>query len=100
MDKPLYKPFKSTAKNKKFSVYLRLDVKDKHGVLSNIAEVMAKNKVSIKRLIQNPTENKKNASIIIITHHSKSSSLQKIITVLKDKKYIISKPKLIRIEDI
>ncbi len=86
--------------NKKFSVYLRLDVKDKHGVLSNIAEVMAKNKVSIKRLIQNPTENKKNASIIIITHHSKSSSLQKIITVLKDKKYIISKPKLIRIEDI
>ena len=34
--------------NKKFTVYLRLDVNDKHGVLSDIAKVMAKNKVSIK----------------------------------------------------
>ena len=46
--------------NKKFSVYFRLDVKDKHGILSDITKVMAKNKVSIKRLIQNPTENKNN----------------------------------------
>ena len=45
--------------NKKFSVYLRLDVKDKHGILSDITKVMAKNKVSVKRLIQNPTLNKK-----------------------------------------
>ena len=86
--------------NKKFTVYLRLDVKDKHGILSDIAKVMAKNKVSIKRLIQNPTANKKNASIIIITHHARSSALAKVVSVLKNKKYIISKPKLIRIEDI
>ena len=38
--------------NKFFSVYLRLDVKDKHGILSDIAKVMASNKVSIKRLIK------------------------------------------------
>ena len=87
-------------KDKKFSVYLRLDVKDKHGILSDIAKVMAKNKVSIKRLIQNPTENKKNASIIIITHHAKSSSLVKIMSVLKNKRYTVNNPKLIRIEDI
>jgi len=86
--------------NKKFSVYLRLDVKDKHGILSDVAKVMAKNKVSIKRLIQNPTENKKNSSIIIITHEAKSASLVKIMSVLKKKKYIVSKPKLIRIENI
>ena len=86
--------------NKKFSVYLRLDVKDKHGILSDITKVMAKNKVSIKRLIQNPTENKKNSSIIIITHHAKSSSLSKVVSVLKNKKYIIKIPKLIRIEEI
>jgi homoserine dehydrogenase len=86
--------------NKKFTVYLRLDVNDKHGVLSDIAKVMAKNKVSIKRLIQNPTENKKNASIIIITHHAKNSSLVKVASVLRKKKYTINKPKLIRIEDI
>ena len=86
--------------NKKFTVYLRLDVNDKHGVLSDIAKVMAKNKVSIKRLIQNPTPNKKNASIIIITHDAKSSCLDKIKNILLKKKYTVSKPKLIRIENI
>ena len=89
-----------TINDKMFTVYLRLDVKDKHGILSDITKIMAKNKVSIKRLIQNPTENKKNASIIIITHHAKSASLAKVLSVLKNKKYIVSKPKLIRIEDI
>ena len=89
-----------TIDSKNFTVYLRLDVKDKHGILSDITKIMAKNKVSIKRLIQNPTENKKNASIIIITHRAKSSSLQKVISVLKKKQYIVNKPKLIRIEDI
>jgi len=85
---------------KNFTVYLRLDVRDKHGILSDIAKVMANKKVSIKRLIQNPTENKKNASIVIITHNAKSSSLAEVISVLQNKKYIVGKPKLIRIEDI
>ena len=44
--------------NEKFSAYLRIDVKDKSGVLSNITKTMAKNKVSIKRLIQNPYKSK------------------------------------------
>jgi homoserine dehydrogenase len=84
--------------DKKFSVYLRLDVVDKHGILSDIAKLMAKNKVSIKRLIQNPTANKKNASIIIITHDAKNSDLVKVLSALKAKKYIINNPKFIRIE--
>ena len=86
--------------NKKFSVYLRLDVEDKHGILSDIAKIMAKNKVSIKRLIQNPTVNKKNASIIIITHDAKNSSFVKVLSSLNTKKYIINNPKFIRIEKI
>ena len=91
--------FESIA-DKKFSVYLRLDVKDKYGILSDIAKLMAKNKVSIKRLIQKPTVNKKNASIIIITHDAKNSSFVKILSLLKTKKYIINNPKFIRIEKI
>tara|TARA_B110000967_G_scaffold206382_1_gene252963 strand:+ start:2470 stop:3762 length:1293 start_codon:yes stop_codon:yes gene_type:complete len=86
--------------NKKFSVYLRLDVKDKHGILSDITKVMAKNEVSVKRLIQNPTANKQNASIIIITHEARSSSLLKILSELKSKNYTVSVPKIIRIEKI
>ena len=86
--------------NKKFSVYLRLDVKDKNGVLSDVTKVMSKNKVSVKRLIQNPTKNKKNASIVIITHEAKSSSISKTLSVLKKKNYIVNIPKIIRIEKI
>ena len=86
--------------NKTYSAYLRLDVKDKHGILSDVTKVMAKNKVSIKRLIQNPTMNKKNASIIIITHEAKSSSFSKVLTLLKKKNYTVNTPKIIRIEKI
>jgi homoserine dehydrogenase len=86
--------------NKRFSVYLRLDVKDKHGILSDITKVMAKNKVSVKRLIQNQTTNKKNASIVIITHEAKSSSFTKVLLQLKKKNYVINFPKIIRIEKI
>ena len=86
--------------NKIFSVYLRIDVKDKHGILSDVTKIMAKNKVSVKRLIQNPTINKKNASIIIITHEAKSSSFSKVLAVLKKKKYTVGIPKIIRIENI
>ena len=86
--------------NKKFSAYLRVDVKDKHGILSDVTKVMAKNKVSVKRLIQNPTINKKNASIVMITHQAKTSSFIKVLSMLKKKRYIIKTPKIIRIENI
>ena len=85
---------------KYFSAYLRIDVKDIHGILSNVTKVMAKNKVSVKRLIQNPTMNKKNASIVIITHKAKNSSFTKMLSELKKKSYIINIPKIIKIETI
>ena len=85
---------------KKFSAYLRLDVKDKHGILSDVTKVMANNKISVKRLIQNPTLNKKNASIVIITHEANSASFTKVLSSLKKKSYIVNTPKIIRIEKI
>ena len=80
-----------------FSAYLRFEVLDKPGVLSNITNIFSKNKVSIKRLIQNPNKSKKFSSIIIITHESKDKFLNKIIKQTEKKNYIIKKPKLIRI---
>ena len=62
-----------------FSAYLRFDVIDKPGVLSNITNIFSKNNVSIKRLIQNPNKTKGTSSIVIITHISKDKSLNKII---------------------
>ncbi len=86
--------------NKQFSAYLRLDVKDKHGVLSNITKTLSKNKVSIKRLIQNPYKSKKNSSIVIVTHKAKDILLKKAINQLLKRNYLIKKPKFIRIENI
>ena len=51
--------------------YLRLEVNDKPGVLSYITKSLAKNKISIERVIQIPDKKNKKASIVIITHKSK-----------------------------
>ena len=83
-----------------FSAYFRFEVMDKSGVLSNITNVFSKNRVSIKRLIQNPNKNKKISSIIIITHAAKDKNLNKILNEISKRKYIKRKPKLIRIENL
>ena len=82
-----------------FSAYFRFNVADKPGVLSNITQVFSKNNVSIKRLVQDPNKNKGSSSIIIITHHSKDKSLNKIIKIINRRSYVKKKSKLIRIDD-
>ena len=82
-----------------FSAYLRFEVLDKHGILSNITKVLSQNRVSIKRLIQNPNKSKGTSSIIIITHKSKDDYLRKIIRIISKKNFVIKSPKFIRIED-
>ncbi len=80
-----------------FSAYLRFEVIDKPGVLSNITNIFSKNNVSIKRIVQNPNKSKKFSSIIIITHEAKDKFLSNILKQVKKKTYIIKNPKLIRI---
>ena len=82
-----------------FSAYLRFEVIDRSGVLSNITNIFSKNNVSIKRLIQTPSKNSKRSSIVIITHNSKDKFLNKIIKLISKKKYILKKPVLIRIDE-
>tara|TARA_Y100000590_G_scaffold234466_1_gene264027 strand:- start:2680 stop:3975 length:1296 start_codon:yes stop_codon:yes gene_type:complete len=84
--------------DKIFSFYIRLDVIDKKGVLSSITKIMSKNKISVKRLIQNPFREKKYASIIMISHKAKNCNLVKCINELEKKNFILNKPKFIRIE--
>ena len=86
--------------NKIFSSYIRLDVIDKKGVLSSITRVLSKNKISVKRLIQNPFKGKKSASIIIISHKAKNKNLVKCINQLNKNNFILKKAKFIRIEEI
>jgi homoserine dehydrogenase len=85
--------------DRSFSAYLRFEVLDKPGVLSNITNIFSKNKVSIKRLVQDPNKEKKSSSIIIITHSAKDKYLNKILKQIRKKNYIKKNPKLIRIDD-
>jgi len=83
-----------------FSAYLRFEVLDKPGVLSNITNIFSKSKVSIKRLVQYPVKNKRSSSIIIITHNAKNKDLKRILAKISKQKYIRQKPKLIRINNL
>ena len=95
------KKIKSTGIDQEtYSSYIRLDVTDKTGVLSQITKTLSKNKISVKRLIQNPFKSKKFSSIIIISHKAKNSNLIKTINELSKKNFIINKPKFFRIEEI
>ena len=86
--------------NQWFSNYIRLDVLDKKGVLSSITRIMSKNKISVKRLIQDSLKVKKYASIIIISHKAKNKNIEKCMDELDKKNFVINRPKFIRIEEI
>ena len=79
------------------SLYLRFEVKDKPGVLSQITKNLAKYKISIQRLIQIPNNANKKASIIIITHSVKENNSKKCLKSITSNKNIIKKPVLLRL---
>tara|TARA_Y100000310_G_C20699247_1_gene828165 strand:+ start:5584 stop:6876 length:1293 start_codon:yes stop_codon:yes gene_type:complete len=80
------------------SSYLRIEVKDQPGVLSSITKYFAKNKISIKNLIQKPDRKNKKASIIIITHENYEKNFNKLLSNLIKNKFVLKKPTFIRIE--
>jgi len=86
--------------NHKCSSYLRIEVKDLPGVLSSITKSFAKNKISIKNLIQKPNKKNKKASIIIITHENIEKNFKNLIYSLTKNKNVIKKPTFIRIENV
>ncbi len=79
------------------SLYIRFEVKDKQGVLSQITKNLANNKISIQRLIQIPNNKNKTASIVIITHTTKQINSDKCLKSLQKNKNVIKKPVLLRL---
>ncbi len=79
------------------SLYLRFEVKDKPGVLSQITRQLAKYKISIQRLIQIPDNLRKKASIIIITHNVKEYYSKRCMSSFKSNKNVLKSPVLIRL---
>jgi homoserine dehydrogenase len=82
------------------SFYLRFQVKDKPGVLSSITKAFAKNKISIKNLIQNPDKKNNKAFITVITHENFEKNYESLLKNLKMNKFLLKKPIFIRIVKI
>ena len=79
------------------SLYLRFEVNDKPGVLSQITESLAKRNISVERLIQIPDHKNKKASIVIITHKTKELDVNKCLNLFKANKNILKDPTRIRL---
>ena len=79
------------------SLYLRFEVKDKPGVLSQITNRLAKYKISIKRIIQTPDKKNNIATIVIITHKTFELNCRNCLSAFKKNKNIVKTPTLIRL---
>ena len=79
------------------SLYLRFEVKDKSGVLSQITNRLAKYKISVKRLIQTPDKKNNKATIAIITHKTSELNSYNCLSIFKNNKNILKTPTLIRL---
>ena len=79
------------------SLYLRFEVKDKPGVLSEITKKLANFKISIERLIQIPDKQNKKATIVIITHKTNEKNSSKCLKIFKKNRNILRTPTLIRL---
>ena len=89
------KPYK--VNNYVNSLYLRFEVKDKPGVLSEITNRLAKYKISVKRLIQTPDKKNNKATIVIITHKTTDINVHNCLAIFKKNKNILKTPTLIRL---
>ena len=89
------KPY--NANNYVNSLYLRFEVKDKSGVLSQITNRLAKHKISVKRLIQTPDKKNNKATIVIITHKTSEINCKNCLSIFKNNKNILKTPTLIRL---
>lgn len=84
--------------NIKTKYYLRLRVEDKIGILSNVANILAKKNISIEKIIQKPL-NETCAHLLLSTHICLEKDILLAIETLKETQGVMEKPIMIRIED-
>ena len=85
--------------NLSFPYYVRIVGKDRAGVMAKISRALSKKGISIKSIIQKPSNMTKYAEIILITHKVKESSLKVALNQIKRLPEVAASAKFIRIED-
>lgn len=81
------------------SFYLRLQVKDKPGVLAQITKIFGENQVSLASVIQKHRLSEI-VPIVLVTHQVKEENINKSLTAIKGLDDVISIKNLIRVEEL
>jgi homoserine dehydrogenase len=80
--------------------YVRLTVADRPGVLARVATVLARNRISIASVIQNPSEVAGSASLVLTTHESDERSMRAALLKLARLGSVREAPLHLRIGDL
>lgn len=80
--------------------FIRLTVKDQAGVFASIASRMADNNISLESIVQRQRVHVEGApqTIILVTHATMEDAIRKAVKAIKNEKYLVSEPQVIRIE--
>ncbi len=79
--------------------FVRLIVKDKAGVLANIANTLSNNDISIESVIQKGKDENGNVPLIIVTHKCKELSMQVAMEKISASGDIVEVASFIRVEN-
>jgi len=79
--------------------YVRLNVKDRPGVLKEIAGILSDYQISIENLLQRPNGTTGNAKLILTTHVTTEAAMQDAVRAMAKLKAVLKRPFLLRIAD-
>jgi homoserine dehydrogenase len=95
-----YKEKRLKADGEKHSKYfLRMVVADQRGVLAQITQLFADNRISLGQVIQQPYHEGHEAEIVLVTHQIAKSDLQQALHALADMQVIKEIKSWYRVED-
>lgn len=79
--------------------YLRIQAKDRPGVLSKIAGLMAEHSISIHSVIQKARHELKTVPVVFLTHSAREADMQHVASKIGELDVVEGPPVIIRIED-
>jgi homoserine dehydrogenase len=79
--------------------YMRLNVKDRPGVLAEIAAVLAEQRISIGTVLQQPGAERGSASLVLTTHSTSERSMRDALAALRACRSVLRRPFILRIAD-
>ncbi len=77
--------------------YLRLDVRDRPGVLAQIATATARAGVSIADMVQRPSKHRNAATLLLTTHESNEQAIRATLARFRRLSNVLGEPLLLRI---